>query len=759
MAWNKRTKIKEVAKDKSITSNWFQKLSWPRIIIFLIVLLAMSLITLLDFLPGKTVLKEGEISSRDILSPRTIDFIDTEATINLKDKAAKSIKEVYELNLSNIESAENQIDELFLKIKKYKDGIEELVKNSPQPLSEEDRKQLLEEESEKMAEEIDKNLRLYINRSILTNCLQLDDLTLEKIRVDVKSTLRKIMEQGIKEEDLETAKKQLIREISEISIDHNDALIASEIASTAILPTLFLNKEETEKRRQAAINSVEDVKKTIQKGQIIIRKGEVATAEQVTILSTLGLQSFQINYFTVLGIILMIIIILILISFYLYSFYPEIYNNIGKLILLSIISIFLFLLSKIIFQISPYIIPVASVAMLIAITVKPEIALLITSILSLLIALVIVGQINFLLIAIVSGFIAVFSIRKTTQRSGLIRAGLMIALANVIIISALGLIENKESYLILKENLYGLLNGFFGVILTIGILPFLENFFDITTSFKLMELSNPNQPLLKRLMVEAPGTYHHSIVVGNLSEAAAEEIGGDGLLARVGALYHDIGKIKRPYFFAENQEAYKNIHDDLEPSLSALVIAAHVKEGVEMAKKNRLPKDIVDIINQHHGTGLITYFFHRALKDEELSADEVSEENYRYSGPKPQTKEAGIILLADSVEAATRSLTNPTATRIKTLVKEIIKKNLDSGQLDECNLTLKDLNKIEENFTRILTGMFHSRIEYPDEKTIIKLKEEKKRNGNINKKPAENDKDRTKKIQGNGKKDSTIPKN
>jgi len=264
-----------------------------------------------------------------------------------------------------------------------------------------------------------------------------------------------------------------------------------------------------------------------------------------------------------------------------------------------------------------------------------------------------------------------------------------------------------------------------------------------------MELSNPNQPLLKRLLVEAPGTYHHSIVVGNLAETAAEEIGGNGLLARVGSLYHDIGKIKRPYFFTENQEAYKNVHDDLEPSLSALVIAAHVKEGVELAKKYKLPKDIINIINQHHGTSLITYFFHRALKENGSNVEEIAEENYRYAGPKPQFKEAGVILLADSLEAATRSLTNPTATRIKTLVKEIIQKNLEDGQLDECDLTLKDLNKIGESFSRILTGMFHSRVEYPDEALIKKIKEEKKKDGNSNKKPTESDEDQRAKDKGN----------
>ncbi|MBA7539950.1 Cyclic-di-AMP phosphodiesterase PgpH [subsurface metagenome] len=307
--------------------------------------------------------------------------------------------------------------------------------------------------------------------------------------------------------------------------------------------------------------------------------------------------------------------------------------------MLGIISIFVVLLAKIASQASGYLMPIASASMLIAISLSPNIAILLTVILSLLIGFMPGGGLNYILVSVISGIVAIYSIRKATQRSSLTRAGLIIAGVNIITISALGLINNEGYYLILQNNLWGVLNGFLAVILTIGILPFLESYFDITTSFKLMELSNPNQPLLKRMILEAPGTYHHSIVVGNLSETAAEEIGGNGLLARVGAIYHDIGKIKRPYFFTENQEAYKNIHDEMEPSLSALVIASHVKEGLELAKKNKLPQDITDIIAQHHGTNLITYFFHRALKENGSNVDAVAEENYRYSGPKPQTKE------------------------------------------------------------------------------------------------------------------------
>ncbi|MFO7820033.1 MAG: HDIG domain-containing protein [Halanaerobacter sp.] len=245
-------------------------------------------------------------------------------------------------------------------------------------------------------------------------------------------------------------------------------------------------------------------------------------------------------------------------------------------------------------------------------------------------------------------------------------------------------------------------------------MPYVENIFGITSPVKLLELSNPNQPLLKKLLVEAPGTYHHSVIVGNLAEAAADKIGADSLLARVGAYYHDIGKIKRAYFFTENQIGSENPHDKLSPNLSTLIITSHVKDGVELAHEHKLPSDIIDIIKQHHGTSLVSFFYQEAMHDEKYK--QVDEDEFRYDGPKPQSKEAALIMLADMVEAAVRS--NSTAQsnpgRLEKLVRDLIKQKLDSGQLDESDLTLKDLDKIAKSFVNILKGIFHNRIEYPD---------------------------------------------
>jgi putative nucleotidyltransferase with HDIG domain len=265
----------------------------------------------------------------------------------------------------------------------------------------------------------------------------------------------------------------------------------------------------------------------------------------------------------------------------------------------------------------------------------------------------------------------------------------------------------------LSYAVLGVVNGLVSAVLAIGLLPYLETAFDITSAIRLLELSNPNHPLMRTLLMEAPGSYHHSMIVGNLAEAAAEAVGADALLARVQAQYHDIGKTRRPYFFIENQYGADNPHDRIAPSLSTLIITSHVKDGLELARQYKLPKVVVDVIPQHHGTDMVKYFYHKAM--ESAKEDEIiDKKDFSYPGPPPQSKETAIVMLADSVEAAVRSLKEPTPGRIEGVVRKLIKDRLHSGQLDESDLTFKDLDKIAEAFVRVLAGLFHHRIEYPD---------------------------------------------
>ncbi len=683
------------------------------------------------------MLKAGEVAPRNIAASETIEFIDKRATEKLREAAIKSTHEVYNLNLASIENTEKELSDFFFDLNNIRNQYNNSIEK--QTINGNSFSRLIDNSS------IDDDLKMIADKyssdfdnTILLNLVKLDQFFLEEIERNVNQSIKKIMQQGVKENDIELAKKQVVREISELSTSTYAAILAEEVGEYFLKPSLFLDEETTQAKKQEAAAAVRDIKDIIRKDQIIIRKGEIVTDDHIEKLEALGLQNPIMRFKDISGLFLVNALLLSLLSLYLFNYHKEIFNDINKIILLGVIYLTIIFIAKISSQISGYIIPTAFASMLIALTLDSRLALAMTFLISVNIGFIFLGEIDYIIIALAGGLISIFSIRKSTQRSSLTRAGLLIAVVNVISIIALSLIHGNPADYIFRNSMWGILNGFISAVLTIGILPFLETVFDISSSFRLMELTNPNQPLLKQLLVEAPGTYHHSVVVGNLAEAATEEIGGNSLLARVGAYYHDIGKLKRPYFFAENQEAYKNIHDDLEPSLSALVIASHVKEGVDLARKYRLPKPIIDIINQHHGTGIISYFYHRALQANNIDkSNEVDEESYRYSGPKPQSKEAGVILLADMLEAEARTLNNPTASRIKNLTQNVISRNLVNGQLDDCNLTLRELNKIKDIFSRILTGMFHNRVEYPDEDLINKLKKERAQNESVNKKQSE----------------------
>jgi hypothetical protein len=314
------------------------------------------------------------------------------------------------------------------------------------------------------------------------------------------------------------------------------------------------------------------------------------------------------------------------------------------------------------------------------------------------------------LFAFLSGVAATAVVLDAEKRIDLVRAGLLLSLADALVLAILGLLGNYHPRMILPLLGWGIANGFFCGILTLGFLPILELLLNAPTRFKLMELSDLNSPIFKRMLSQAPGTYTHSISVANLAETACEAIGANALLARVSAYYHDIGKVDQADYFVENQKAH-NKHDELKPSLSVAVIKSHVRIGIEKARELNLPQAIIDIIAQHHGRGLITYFYHRAVN--EGKSPRISRDDYSYPGVRPKTREAAVLMLADTIEAASRSLKRPTEARLEAFVHELITKKINSGELGDSSLTLRDLELIRKSFVHILEGYFHTRIEYP----------------------------------------------
>ena len=366
-------------------------------------------------------------------------------------------------------------------------------------------------------------------------------------------------------------------------------------------------------------------------------------------------------------------------------------------------------------QLSPYFIPVAAISMLIALLYHDlELCLIFSATFSVFVGLIFWDDLYLATVLMIGGVLASLFVWQARRRSRIITAGFFVGLAQALAVLTFFHHFGIKAVPIFKFLTVPFLNGLISSFLVAGLLPVFEFLFKVVTNISLLELADFNHPLLKRLVLEAPGTYHHSLMVGNLAEMTSEVVGANPLLARVGAYYHDIGKLEKPEYFSENQDKYNSKHDQLSASMSKLVIMDHVKKGVELAKKNRLNSAIIDFIMQHHGTSLVYYFYRRALESTE-SQDGVKEEVFRYPGPKPQTKETAIVLLADSVEAACRALEEPTSERISDLIRRIINNKFIDGQLDSCDLTLRDLEKIATTFIHILGAFYHSRIDYPDQ--------------------------------------------
>jgi hypothetical protein len=469
--------------------------------------------------------------------------------------------------------------------------------------------------------------------------------------------------------------------------------------------------------------------KEVKKDELIIARGQRVNREHLLKIKGMFRQQVRENRFLMFfsGATILTLIFLALISFYLKSYEPKIFLSTRKLTLAGILFVFILAIAKIItFSSLPsFTIPTAIASILLAILIGPRLAIMISIVLSIFVGIIAGDQLNVATVSFVGSIVGIFFIQGARRRSQILISGCLVGIANFASICALELLHGLKYAVFLKDGFWGIINGLGTGIIVTGILPVFEYVFKIITNISLLELSDLNHPLLKEMVLKAPGTYHHSLIVGNLAEAACDAIGANSLLARVGSYFHDIGKIEKAEYFSENQVGIaKKKHDKLTPSMSSLIITNHVKDGVELARKYKLNQAIIDFTEQHHGTSLIYYFYQRAL--EKVEADEIpKEEGFRYPGPKPQTKETAVVLLADSVEAASRTLSEPTPARIKGLVRKIINNKFIDNQLDQCELTLKDLEVIGETFAHILMGIFHSRVEY--EKTEEKSKGENKK--------------------------------
>lgn len=674
-----------------------RRLAWGLIFLtFLAVILYSSQV------PEQYNLQVGMLAPKDIRAPR--DIIDRAKTQALREQKAASVPLVYDYNPNVEPEMERQVADALALVKRLRDDPTLTMDQRIDSLS--------------------RQLGLALPPAVLQKIVSLDNGTLDFLRNQGQSIIFRVMEPGVEKGTLEKARTEVENQVALLPVPKDEQLFLATLIKNYLRPNRLLNEVETANRRKEAMESVEPVR--ILKGQLILARGQTVTAEHVEILRELGLNQTGLNVKIAVGAVLIATLVALLLAVFLYLFRREVFADESKIVLIGLVLSVTVVLTETLRTFSGYLAPVSAGTMLLATLIEPKLAILNAFFLSIIVGFLNGGDMRFLFVAAAGGLTGVYGLARVHQRSDFMRTGFLVSLVNVVAIISVSLagVNLSPDSSLWADSLWGVLNGLLSTIITIGSLPFFESLFGILTPVRLLEYSNPAHPLLRKLLVEAPGTYHHSIIVANLAEAAAEAVGADPLLARVGAYYHDIGKTRRPYFFIDNQFGMQNPHDRLSPRLSALVITSHVKDGLELGEKYRLPEAILRFIREHHGTGLVSYFYARAR---ETQGDTVSEEDFRYNGPKPQTRESAIVMLADSVEAAVRSLDHPSTTDIENMVRKILREKLEDGQLDEVDLTLRQLETIGGVFVRSLAGIFHPRIDYPE--TVLKEIEGRREDG------------------------------
>jgi putative nucleotidyltransferase with HDIG domain len=486
------------------------------------------------------------------------------------------------------------------------------------------------------------------------------------------------------------------------------------IVNAFLTPTLVTDVAATERAQQAAAAKVRPITSTIPAGTIIVRRGQIVTPAIAQELRALGLPATRIDWHQRLGSVLFAAIVVFLFFWYLRLFYPSVVSNNRLMLLLDLTIPLTAVVAKVLVTghvLLPYFFPLAAVSTLCALLLPTEIGVAVAVVLSLFVGWVIGGSFELTTYYLLTGMVGALAMRRVRRLNDFILTGVYIMLAALLTIMSFRLLDRSYDLEALRNYaLASSFNGLLSAALAFGGFVLLADFFGVTTTIQLLELAHPDQKLLRRLMADAPGTYNHSLVVASMVEHAARDIGANALLAKVSALYHDIGKLINPQCFIENQIGVANIHDELRPDESARLIRGHVTQGLRLAKQYRLPAVIRDAILQHHGTMTMPYFLHRALQADPNADAEL----YTYPGPRPQSKECALLMLADGCESAVRANPTHTPESIRDTVNRIVDERIASGQLSECPLTLRDLALVRQAFVDVLTGLYHPRIEYPD---------------------------------------------
>ena len=706
---------------------------------------------------------QGEVARRSVHSPKDFLLEDTESTEKRKAEAADAVRYVFEIDDSKSNSVSEQLGALFDSLRQLstasgketakdgaRDGIKlelgaterinferqfklDLVEPEWDVLLDVNQWSKIEEAATRLLQPV-VSKGIIANKALLQKAIRGNGAVLQKNSDNSESeifSINRLYDLKDAVEMLETS-APVRRAGKEGAFDS----LVDKLAHTLIKPNVVFDREDTDKRIKEAQSQIDTIYYQIRRGEVIVRAGDLITPAQARKLNRLRELQGSTNYWrTVAGYWILSTLVLVL----LYLFTKNLWKNFNpslrdlSFMCLTLIGSFMaFQVNSVLgnslnlafseVDVTSFLLatPVAAGGILMQVTLGAPSVFLFTSAFGLLSGVFLPDALILVVLIFLGNIVGALCVSSCSRRSAFLTAGAKLAALNVTVVLCFLLLYPElnatgNAVRIICAIFGGVVSGVLGA----GLAPFAEFIGGYITDIKLLELASLDRPLLRDLSLQAPGTWNHSMVMGQMAEAAAESIGANPLLTRVGAYYHDIGKIKKPGYFVENQADRENRHDKLTPSMSALIIRTHVKDGIEMARQQRLPEPLIDFIPQHHGTSLIEFFYDKAVKEAE-EGEVVDESHYRYPGPKPQTKETGILMLADGVEASSRTLHDPTPARIQGLVQKIINRVFTSGQLDECELTLKDLHHIAKSFTRVLTGIYHRRIEYSEPAEKVK---------------------------------------
>jgi putative nucleotidyltransferase with HDIG domain len=671
-----------------------------RVFLFcLVLILAVSFILIFQFLPSRLSLDVGEVSPGDIRSPSRTTYVSDKETEAARQQAERGVSQVYDYDPADTTIARQQMD--------HARAIFDYVASvRHDPYASPDQKIAM----------VAAISGISLSTTVISDSVSLEEDEWSNVETKTIGLVGEVMDQEIRTDQVDKVRETL--HVFEPELSDRETDVVEAWAREFIVANSFPDTQATDQAKTTAREAVEPVYVTIEEGQIIVREGEVVTPLAREALVKLGLLQPGVEWSDIAVRILLASLLVSILAIYLTTLHPEFWESWRDMLLLGLFVVVATLAAKLMIPghvVLGYLFPLATVSMLVTALVDAEIAIVLTAMLSLLIGFIAGGSLEFAVYAFAGGAVASLRLFRIEKLNAFLWAGLYGALTNVGVVLIFRLLEQDHDLVgTLQIAGASVANAVLAMSLTLGGFFLFSNLLHITTSLQLLELGRPSHPLLRELLLNAPGTYHHSLMVGNLAEQAAQAVGANPLLARVGAYYHDIGKMHRPYFFAENQTDGENPHDRLDPETSARIITSHVKDGVQLAKKYSLPTEIQDFIPQHHGTALPSYFFRQAC-NQNGGPDNTHEERFHYPGPKPSTREAAILMLADEVEAASRASRPRSPEEIDQLVDNLVRGRVEDGQLDDSDLTLSDLEKVKKTFVSVLQGIYHPRIKYPED--------------------------------------------